>query len=1592
MASQRPTDSRPTFRHRIQGIKLQPPKSKYDIGGEIDADGTRVHKLKRIGKGKTLEWKDLYASCDVHDGSWITVQVKEGHTLTKDRLGYAKYQVSQSNAMDSFAIETESNDGGKPMFKVHIQVMGNESIEQAYSEALEHAKMLQRKQGSRIKARKIGEVFEKTSALSNIMLDLDPTGGAKAAVWVCVKAWENLQSQEKEDEMLEDLLEDLSITIPTIESVRSIAETNLKETVMDMLRLIEDVLVFVLGTQPNNRLERARSSFLSSGTQRQVDMLVKRSERLRREFNERIGAQNLRSSELYRRRERLKELRPVELASYNTSRQCLDGTRVRIIDTLVAWAQGSNEPVRLAWVHGLAGLGKSSIMTSVCKQLDDIGALVCSFFCKQDSPDLRDPRRVLMTIVCELAQRWDAYGSAVAHVICKNIALHSKHIQQLYDILVTEPWRSVSQAELPKQTFAVIIDALDECEDAITRRQLLMCLRDISRLAPFLRIIVTSRPHEDIRRYFRNANPGWYTEFDLLQYDASTDIRLFVQQQFEPLNSVRGWPTNAVDLVATRANGLFIWAGTACAYVLTGLNKLRRLLLLTEGSPLGAIDNLYKTILTAQETIGDEEDMNEVRSCLGTIVVTSMRSALSVHSLVALMGEHASSEVLQGVVDRLAAVLYTDKSLDGAIRLSHPSFMEFIVDRNRSNELCIDLAEQNRIIAERCLKVMMSELRFNICGLETSDTLNRNIPDLNVRVQRTISTQLSYACLYWTSHLVEAHPHTLAPLVRDFMSKPQLLYWIEVLSLLGRLSAAPTSLMQVVKWCNNHSIKDSSAIANDTYRFVLTFYDTISASTPHLYISALAFAPTESHIYRRMSKQFPNLLEVAQGGEADWPTCIRSISVSSAVRAVAISPDGEWIVSGCEDGKVYIWNLATGEAVCAALEGHSRCVTCITFSPDGRQIVSGSEDCTLRIWDAQNGEMVLGPLNGHLSPITCVAYSPNSHLIASGSARSEATIRIWNARNGNLIKEPLKHDDSVRCLCFSPDSRQLASGSDDCIMRIWDPDTHKTILNSEKSPHEGYVTSVSYSSCGRRIVSGTDEHQLRMWSSETGEEIKSMMASEAPESIAFVPSGEFLCLSSRENSIFARTVDTGAMVLGPLAGHTGKIRSMVFSPNGDYIVSGSNDKTVRIWSTISSTEIKVVYPTNGDPYGRLNEVKCIAISSDGSIVISGHKDRTVRIWDTETGRAMLAPLDGVSHGIRLVAFSPDDTAIFCVSEGGTIHKWDAKSGERLLEPLQTNFTTIFDIVVSSNGHAIAVGRRESGICAWNSSTGETATYPFDSIMDSVEQVRFLPSRQRLIVAGYYLSQVICLVCDMETGGTASATMKSHSGYNVTRVTLSYDGRRAASGSRDHTVTVWDIETGKKVFDPLTGHSGPVSEVVFSSDDRHLISGSFDQTIRVWDMATGAALLCPLLGQPGLTVFIKISSDGRRIASGAFDGIRIWDLEPFTTPTAAVSYVSADTRIPTLKSSSNNKRLVSAAQLLNNLDPDSPGWVIAGDGRLVVWLPPEMRKIDSSLVHMSRHGVRHRTVIDFTRFVHGESWTSVVGADSRSKVISANVKV
>jgi hypothetical protein len=184
----------------------------------------------------------------------------------------------------------------------------------------------------------------------------------------------------------------------------------------------------------------------------------------------------------------LEKLSPVGHATYNPHRVCIPGTRVHVVDGIASWSQNGNTDERLLWVYGFAGLGKSSIAASVCERLEEQNILAASFFCKRDDPELRDPHRLLNTIVYGLASSYSPYERAVTKAIQEDLQLCTSHIQRRYKGLVHNPLKIIGVSP-SASTFVIVIDALDECEKGESRGQVLKCLRDLCQLVPWLKTI-----------------------------------------------------------------------------------------------------------------------------------------------------------------------------------------------------------------------------------------------------------------------------------------------------------------------------------------------------------------------------------------------------------------------------------------------------------------------------------------------------------------------------------------------------------------------------------------------------------------------------------------------------------------------------------------------------------------------------------------------------------------------------------------------------------------------------------------------------------------------------------------------------------------------------------------------------------------------------------------------------------------------------------------------------------------------------------------------------------------------------------------------
>lgn len=200
----------------------------------------------------------------------------------------------------------------------------------------------------------------------------------------------------------------------------------------------------------------------------------------------------------------------------------------------------------------------------------------------------------------------------------------------------------------------------------------------------------------------------------------------------------------------------------------------------------------------------------------------------------------------------------------------------------------------------------------------------------------------------------------------------------------------------------------------DINKFVPSFSE-VMGSTPHLYISALAWAPEESWISKHLAKMFKHLPLISRK-DSHWDATVWTRGVGAAVYCVAYSPDDQLIASASADSIIRIWNARTG-ILLRELRGHTGGVMSVVFSADGRLLVSGSNDDTVRIWNARTGVPIGEPLTGHTELVWAVTFSADGRLIASGSG--DRAVCVWDVETAALFCEPLKgHDDDVLSVAF----------------------------------------------------------------------------------------------------------------------------------------------------------------------------------------------------------------------------------------------------------------------------------------------------------------------------------------------------------------------------------------------------------------------------------------------------------------------------------------------------------------------------------------------------------------------------------------------
>jgi WD40 repeat protein len=575
------------------------------------------------------------------------------------------------------------------------------------------------------------------------------------------------------------------------------------------------------------------------------------------------------------------------------------------------------------------------------------------------------------------------------------------------------------------------------------------------------------------------------------------------------------------------------------------------------------------------------------------------------------------------------------------------------------------------------------------------------------------------------------------------------------------------------------------------------------------------------------------------------------------VSGVAISDDGQRVLSAGEDNSLCLWDATTRTPV-RVLEGHSGRVLAVRMTGDGTTAISGGDDATLRIWDLQSGECrktIRTP-----GQVTSVAIGANGAVGISASGTGDdfagmenTAVQVWDLKSGKCLRKLEGHRNTVRAIALTADARQALTGGDDQTVRLWNVASGSCLRVFEG--HEHYVSCVAIDARGGGVLSGSWDQTLRVWDTVVGS---------------------------------CRRV---------LTGHRGIVMALSLSGDGHLAVSGSLDGTVRIWEVATGRCLRTFE-------GHTSLITGVDLDGTGKRAASGSWDHTVRVWDVQGAEGTVAPLQLSRRSMAVAAplLQPSNDELLVDAEkalaagelgvaldalqrvraGGAAspratHLWRRLSQKCARQSVNAAVPyaelhpkeKVSRMLLGAEARAAVTGMSDGRLCVWNVDL-ERCARTMEGHADRIRDLSVDGRSEMLLSAS---ADRTLRVWALETGDCVQ-TLQGHESV-VSAACLSKDARLALSGSYDHTLRLWDVDSGRclRVF---AGHTRQVLSVALSDDARWAVSAGYDG-LRVWNASTGECVATPD-GHEGAVRCVGLSADARLLLSGGVDGtLRLWKL-------------------------------------------------------------------------------------------------------------------
>jgi hypothetical protein len=434
------------------------------------------------------------------------------------------------------------------------------------------------------------------------------------------------------------------------------------------------------------------------------------------------------------------------------------------------------------------------------------GRLGATFFFSRDTAATRAPSAILPTIAYQLAHKQSSFRTIICNAIGSDEDVRNRGVAAQANVLFS----TLFQVHVPEVPLLLVLDALDEChiENGCEGGDAVPLLLAHFASLPSVKILITSRPEDTIRHMFKSVNSQLALhdiEADIVQSDVFHYLKHTLGEHARTRELPLPFPTDdELDELVKRAGTLFIYAATVVKWVSDpkAKPKLRLQQVLNQDADEIAyqhkmLDGMYSQILQqAAQTSGNPKPHERA---LGHILSTVVLLQEPMHeaALARLAGE---DKLTEAILPLLSAVLLVDKA--APVRLFHPSFPDFIADEERcmDRRFLVTRPEGHLRLAIQCLEILNTGLREDICDIKNPSLANSEVTDLDQRLDHVAPSELRYACNHWHVHLRLAASTSFGLIERlETFCSLHLLHWIELLSLLGDLTAV-TGLDSTEPW------------------------------------------------------------------------------------------------------------------------------------------------------------------------------------------------------------------------------------------------------------------------------------------------------------------------------------------------------------------------------------------------------------------------------------------------------------------------------------------------------------------------------------------------------------------------------------------------------------------------------------------------------------------------------------------------------------------------------------------------------------------------------------------------------------------------